>query len=472
MPDIRYVVFSDMHLGAENSLLTNLKYDTPQTDTTQASPVMTAMVNCLRELITKNEGKEKPRLVLNGDLIELALTSENKAGMAFQRFIELIYPENGDFLFDKEIIYLPGNHDHNLWEFSRNVWYHNTLSELKPGDYIPNEQHSTELFSPPKIESLFLTPLIRSYPHLKDVSLHVCYPARGVINHDHTKCVIFCHGHYVESMYWLMTTLRSLIFPNRQEPVTFEGIETENYAWVDFFWSTLGRSGSVGKDINLIYDKLQDAAQVKDLISTIATSLSRKKRNVLTRWMEEKAVKIILELSLGRMAASERNEPNVELTPDATAGLKKLMEGPLYHALNRELQNDIPDDFAFLFGHTHKPFIRWITYEGYPYPVKVFNSGGWVVDTLNKQPLHGGAFILVDDNLDVMSLQMYKEGNYKPTPQWLMHDHTHEKLHSAFFDRIEAIIKENPSPWQEFEKITEHEVNIRYRNLAEIIREK
>ena len=94
------------------------------------------------------------------------------------------------------------------------------------------------------------------------------------------------------------------------------------------------------------------------------------------------------------------------------------------------------------------------------------------MDTLNKQPLHGGAVILVDDTLDVLSLQMYKEGNYKPTPQWLMHDHTQEKLHSAFFNKIQTIINEDPAVWQEFEKVAEHEVNIRYRNLSEIIHEK
>lgn len=470
MPDIKYVVFSDMHLGAENSLLTNLKNDTPQTDTTKPSPVMVSMMNCLRGLIEKNESKEKPQLVLNGDLIELALTSENRAGMAFQRFIELSMPE-GNFLFDNEILYLPGNHDHNLWEAARNLWYHDRLKQLKPGDYIPNEIHSTKIFDAPIIHSAFLSPLIKCYPHLQEVTINVSYPARGIINKDHTKCVIFCHGHYVESMYWLMTSLRSEIFPERHVPFTFEGIETENYAWVDFFWSTLGRSGSVGKDINLIYDKLQDAGQVKKMIGNIAASLSKKKRNHITRWIEERALKIILTLSLGRMAASERNEPAVELTPDATAGLKKLIEVPLFEQLNTELQNDIPDDLAFIFGHTHKPFIRWFNFEGYPNPVKVYNSGGWVVDTLKQQPLHGGSIILVDENLDVVSLQMYKEGKYKPSVEWLFHDHSGSKISNAFIEKIQGLVNANPGPWNEFEKIAEQQVKTRYRNLAEIINE-
>jgi len=469
MPDIKYVVLSDMHLGAENSLLTNLKNDTPQTDTTHPSPVMVGFVDCLRELISKNESKEKPKLVLNGDLIELALTSTNRASMAFQRFIELIFPENGEFLFDPQILFLPGNHDHNLWEFARNSWYLETLKNLKPGDYIPNELHSTKVFEPPEIQSVFLTALIRSYPHLQNISVDVSYPAHGLINKDHSQCVVFCHGHYVESMYSLMSSLRADIFPGHQPPATLEDIEIENYAWVDFFWSTLGRSGSVGRDISLIYDKLQDSKQVKVMIGNIANSLTKKTKSAVFRALEKKALQIALNLSLGHMASSERNEPEVELTPDATEGLKRFMEVLLHSQLSKELQNDIPDDLTFIFGHTHKPFQRWFTFEGYPNPVKVYNTGGWVVDTLKPQPLHGGSIVLVDEELDVVSLSMYKEGRYSPAIEHLHHEHTAQSDVNTFYERLLRLVKENTKPWEAFEKIVEHEVKVRYINLAESI---
>src|SRR5262249_32782608 len=113
MPDIRYVCFSDMHFGAGNSVLTNLLEGSIDTDPTRPSPVLVALVDCLRDLIGKNETRVKPSLVLNGDILELALATDNKAAMAFQRFVELILPENGEPLFDKTIYYIPGNHDHH-----------------------------------------------------------------------------------------------------------------------------------------------------------------------------------------------------------------------------------------------------------------------------------------------------------------------------------------------------------------------
>ena len=90
MPDIRYVCLSDMHLGAQNSLLTNLTPNNKSSDTSVASPVLTALVECLKELIARNENNEKPTLILAGDILELALTTDNLAAMAFERFVDWI----------------------------------------------------------------------------------------------------------------------------------------------------------------------------------------------------------------------------------------------------------------------------------------------------------------------------------------------------------------------------------------------
>ena len=92
MSAIRYVCLSDMHLGEEDSLLTKL---TPshKIDPTNPSPVMTKLVECLENLILKtNDGAEKPTLVLNGDILELALAYTNEAAMVFQQFVKLAMP--------------------------------------------------------------------------------------------------------------------------------------------------------------------------------------------------------------------------------------------------------------------------------------------------------------------------------------------------------------------------------------------
>jgi hypothetical protein len=45
-------------------------------------------------------------------------------------------------------------------------------------------------------------------------------------------------------------------------------------------------------------------------------------------------------------------------------------------------------------------------------PVHVYNSGGWVVDTEDVEPLHGGAVLLVDSELNTVSVRMYNEASH------------------------------------------------------------
>lgn len=465
MSSIRYVIFSDLHLGAENSILTNLVNNSVDTDDTKASDVLIQMIACLRDVVSKNEDGQKPILVLNGDIVELALTSTNKAAMAFERFIELIMPVDGEALFDKNVLYLSGNHDHNLWERSRNYHYVQYLDTLKSGDYIQNELHSTKLFNPPIIPATFLGALFHRFAHLQDVTVTTVYPSYGILSEDKQKCVIISHGHYVESIYSLMTSLRSKIFPDRKNPMHVEELENENFAWVDFFWSTLGRSGAVGKDLSLIYDKLQDPEQVKILIKNIAESFTENSKNKILGWIEEKVLQEMLNFTLGRMASSERNEPDVVLTPDATIGLKQFLEIYIANQIKQELDGQIPKNLSFVFGHTHKPYQEMYNFDGYENPVKVYNSGGWVVDTENVQPLHGGSVVMIDEHLDVLALQMYREGKLQVTVEDLKG--TFEK-NCPFYEHISTVINMQAEPWVSFSETAAKEIQIRYQNLAVI----
>lgn len=89
MPEIKYICLSDLHLGADNSLLTYVRPDTSEVDPTQPSDTLLKLVGCLRNLILSNHQASRPTLVLNGDVLELALALDNKAVMAFERFLEL-----------------------------------------------------------------------------------------------------------------------------------------------------------------------------------------------------------------------------------------------------------------------------------------------------------------------------------------------------------------------------------------------
>src|SRR3954469_6548845 len=79
----RYVCLSDLHLGAENSLLSNVAAGDTTVDLSEPSGVLVQLVDALAALVGHLGGGKKrgpkPTLVLNGDILELALARDEAA---------------------------------------------------------------------------------------------------------------------------------------------------------------------------------------------------------------------------------------------------------------------------------------------------------------------------------------------------------------------------------------------------------
>ena len=65
MTAIRWVCISDLHLGALNSILTNVSADGERVDASAPSPVLTALGQCLRSL--RQPGQDPPQLIVLGE---------------------------------------------------------------------------------------------------------------------------------------------------------------------------------------------------------------------------------------------------------------------------------------------------------------------------------------------------------------------------------------------------------------------
>lgn len=476
MADIHYVCLSDMHLGEEDSLLTNLRTASTDTDPMHPSPVMEQLVMCLRELISKNEDKsKKPTLILNGDILELALCTINQAAMVFERFIELIMPPKKE-LFEK-IIYIPGNHDHHIWELARETQYVDYILNIPHGEDLPVPWHTSNMYAEDDsnlIPSYFLTKLIKRFKHLGDFNITTAYPNLGIFIENGRKCVIFHHGHFVEQIYQLMSIFRNLIFPDRDKPQNIWDIEAENFAWIDFFWSTMGRSGGAGQDVELIYEKIHDKKQLKKLISNLADSLSKKyDLPGWGDWMEAKLLEGVLNNVVDKIKGTERAQTNRFLSEDTEKGLWAYVNGPLREQILIERKQNMPSDVSIVFGHTHKPFQEDMNFKGYPQWVNVYNTGGWVVESVDPQPLRGGSIVLVDEELNTISLRMYNEDadpekySVRVEEAW----HEDEKA-SRFYNRISGLVNPNKKIWKSFSTSVARSVRVRAQNLRARINEK
>ena len=455
MAEIRFVIVSDLHFGAENSLLTSLMEGPAagtatgfSVDPHRPSPVLRGLIDGLRQL-TRDQARP-PTLILAGDVLDLALSPDEVSATVFGGFAQLAFGD-GQPVFDPVVYYLPGNHDHHLWETTRENQYVAYVCALPPGAELTAPWHTTKLepaAESPAASSALLTGLIQRQPGCDGVDVRVFYPNLALRTPDADRCVVVTHGHFTESIYTLMSQLKDILYPGQRGtgPGDIDILEEENFAWIDFLWSTLGRSGQVGSDLGLIYADLTSPADLDALVANLTTAMLSKGKG--PGWLhpaEHWALNAIFKREVNRLARTERGTPTVALTLQGQAGLRSYLEGPVRDQLHRELGR-IPQEVSFVYGHTHKPFVdRWPV-AGFPAPVRIFNTGGWVVDTATPAPVQAGAAVLVSDDLEAAPLQLYRQGTAAPTPVQLLPPAAGEPP-SAWHGELASRIDPAAEPW-------------------------
>ena len=467
LPDVRYVVLSDLHFGAENSILTALADGgDPTADPSRRSPVLGAFVECLSEVVAANESSELPTLILAGDILELALAEDEVAATVFEQFADLVVGEHP--LFDDLIWFVPGNHDHHMWETAREGLYAQQLVSLDESLPIPPPTHATCLFpehGEAVLEAGLLSALVQRRHKTTKARVRAAYPNFGLLSSDRDRCVVVHHGHYIESMYLLMSSLNQLMF-NKPLPDDVAEIEGDNFAWIDFFWSSLGRSGEVGEDVNRIYDMLQSEKAVDRLVLTLATAISeRAPGGAVRKWMTRKVVRDLFVHLAKRAGRLERHHPSAPLSANAQKGLQAYLEGPLRTQISSELQS-VPST-TLVFGHTHKPFESSRVAQGFASPVLLANTGGWVVDTVDTNPLQGAAAILVDEDLHVASVRLYDQSKNESDYHVRVAPVTGEDTPLA--KRLSELVRPDDGPWRALSRAVSVAVPERHRALETII---
>jgi UDP-2,3-diacylglucosamine pyrophosphatase LpxH len=467
LPDVRYVILSDLHFGAENSILTALdSASDPCADPTRRSAVMERFVDCLSTLVQKNEGDDPPTLVLAGDILELALAEDEVATAVFEQFTDLVIKEHK--LFADDIWFVPGNHDHHLWESARERNYSDTVRSLSPGSPIPPPTHATALF--PKagdalLEAGLLSAIVQRNNPATAPRVRVVYPNLGLVAPDAKRCVAIHHGHFIESMYLLMSNLNQLMF-GKPLPKDVSEIEEDNFAWIDFFWSSLGRSGEVGADVNRIYDMLQSEKAVDQLVLTLATAISeRAPGGKFRRWVTRGVVRDLFTHVLKHAGRLERHRPTNSLSANAQQGLQAYLEGPLASQLSSELGR-IPET-TLVFGHTHKPFENDNNASGFASPVHLANTGGWVVDTIDTNPLQGASAVVVDEDLEVASIRLYEQ--QAPGTDYEVRLSAVSGAESPFAKRLSELIEPDVGCWRALSQAVSVSVPERHEALQTII---
>jgi UDP-2,3-diacylglucosamine pyrophosphatase LpxH len=461
------VCISDLHLGALNSLLTNVTPGGERVDSSAASPVLTALCDCLRSL--RQPGQDPPELIVLGDLFELALTAPEDAASTFSQFITALRPGTPDAAIAPALRFVPGNHDHHLWTRASDDRYLRLL-QLDPAAIPgPRDRHATHLLPSNDrvpVRDRFIEILASRGNPACAITVEQSYPNLGLTTESGERTVVLSHGHFIEPLYRAMSLLNTVFGSPRsgaKDAVEAWQLEADNGGWIDFFWSSMGDSGDVMGVTRSLYESLQSHEAMHAEIDAIERAIKFAGRSRARADIEAHTVAGLLEAGVGK-ALRERHRPGVILSPHAEAGLVAYLNGPVAAQATAEIGS--PHDLTFIFGHTHKPFVDVRTTSAFSSPVAVVNTGGWVVDTPQLNPIKGAALILIDEKLNVAAVRCYTEGPDASSFR-LRVEPSNPTGPNELADELRATIDPGRDPWATLAELTRAAVGDRGRELED-----
>lgn len=393
---LRYVCLSDLHAGAPTSLLMNLPVD-GVLNPPLPSPVTHGFADVISALIGTYD---QPQLILLGDVVDLQFSDRTHAYQNARGFLQTLHRTG---CFADKVIATAGNHDHALWTDARLA-----LDVARAAANGVSYRNATPAFhAAPDARSRMLDALARE-SGFDAVDLR--YPNIG-LQHD-GRAVLFHHGHFFEDPYLLITTLRDQFSHGDRADLTVADIAGENAGWIDFFWSTIGDAGLSG-DASDLYQNMLTSAGFRRVSAQIAEQVAEDLGDRLplagdlrVREVLRIATRVMLDATAGRFRDTERYAEIEAFTSHGRKGLNRFMNGPVRRQIEGEL-GQVPDDLTVVFGHTHKPFAERIKLTGYETPVKVYNTGGWVLNGPRLDTKEGAALVLIDDDLNVVALRLF-----------------------------------------------------------------
>ncbi len=406
---IRHIVLSDCHLGAHDSLLTHVHGNGVIAD--GPSEVLMAFANGLRETLGD---QPKPQLVLLGDALDLGLSPFGDVSKSFLQLLDAFFPAGGPDLFDREIIYVAGNHDHHLWRIAQD----NAFLTALEGGQIPTDLESvTPIFGAPSHRCRLMESLFIQRPHLHNATVKIAYPNWGLSDSNTGRAVVMHHGHYLDGMYRALSNIRAFLGDGDALPGTMHQLEQENGPWIDFLWSDLGSAGEVGSDVGSLYEVMLSAGASHDFAESISRRITgglhanlglNPKMPLKYGVSLDNLIRAGIDMTAGRAAERQRDGYGHVLGETEIEDLGWFIGTPLAREMRQEL-SDFPRELSFIFGHTHKPFQDELLVKGFDVPVGIFNTGGWVLDEPTLMPVQGCAAMLVSDDLEVASLRLFND---------------------------------------------------------------
>lgn len=410
---MRIAIISDLHLGDPMSVMAAFNEKTKQID------LGSGYEEFKKKVKSQFGGELLDYLVLLGDVLDFSISSYKDAYDIGKVFFTRLKNDN----IAKEIIYVPGNHDFDLWH---TVEYQvNVIKKLEKGGtptpfrmsvpgiidrrtkgrkmakeftlfkVTPRDQEGQPMYA-----GLFLDKIT-----VPDTHFNFAYPNLYLVTDDDT--ILITHGQYLE-IYW--SVLGKWVFKVINGDLQLKdprGLNIKETVGINFPLNQLACSG-VGQAAPLtqIIQNVEHDVKNHDL-TKLKTYFDRQWRELkkvaegfiawlilrcpLAKWWLKKKI----FGSVGKMESSRYDKEFLE-HPEVKERFVEFYKSTAaeINEINSEYQTDIPVPTKMIFGHTHQP-IAWgasdapfIELDQLPkekQPFRMYNAGGW----LNKKNKNG-----------------------------------------------------------------------------------
>ncbi len=413
-------IVSDLHLGDEQCALVDSK---------------TYQLNA--KYYTKfrdSVGQNNDFLVLAGDILDFSVALYQDTYECARTFFNKVIEDS----LTKQFIYLPGNHDTNVWHTVEHET--NIINQMGPNQKVREFRHSVPAVLDdrqnnnwdkfvlcgvtPKSENteskyggLYLDRLVNNKP-----VFNVAHPNLYLVSDD-GKGTLVTHGHYFQQ-YWTVTSQIALAVAHvgNLAPGGLACHELDvnelvgiNFPLVQLACTGIGQSGPLSPIINDIQKDVKSGKLklVKKYISALKRiiddqwepellknwpnflSIKEKLSDRLLDYLEDYVLKIIREISESE-GGGARGNLKFQYHPDVQERIGRYYLASLLEldGMNRTQNSqkckvsELPEPETIIFGHTHLPVPWGNDYKLATLPfkftggriVRLMNCGGWLID--------------------------------------------------------------------------------------------
>lgn len=405
---MRFAVISDTHLGDPECTLATMDSSGNVHDGRN-----------LEELF-KVAGTDNDFFIILGDMMDFAINDYGDVYKIAQHFFKrvqeahLLKPQGN-------IIYVPGNHDYNIWHTIEHEA--NVINRMKNGKPLRKFRMSVPLVLDDRTKSshalnlqgvfrhsgeqgyggMFLDSIISPRPE-DQINFVIPFPNIYFANDQET--VIMTHGQYFET-YWSATSELYQIITEHTDILSMKDFIAVNFPLGELGSSGVGQAGpltdtilEIEKDVSSGKCELTET-YVKRLIPILLKRFDIPLvPNRLEKLMYEGICSVIMQ-ELKKVRDSNFIH-ELQKDKDTQNRVTRFLDSSMQEINEILSKGDIPSGIkapdTILFGHTHQPVIASdqvdFNYNGKS--IKLLNTGGWLNVSGSDADRYGGEVFLYE----------------------------------------------------------------------------